>query len=391
VWEGLERHLAGARAVLLAPDGELAGLPFAALPGRKPGSFLLEDYSFGYLTSGRQLLEPADLTKGKAGGLLTLGGADFGRAGAAGRLGQPRDWQSLPGTEAEARGVEDLFAARFPGEPRRSLTGAKADRAGLLGSLGGGRRWRVLHLGTHGFFEEVRALRNPRMLRPLAFGPAALGGLAGRVGALAALRLADSPDLLDREGFDPTGRGFRVYQRNPLLACSLVLAGVNQKGEEGYLTAEEIAGLDLRGCELATLSACETGLGKLAGWQGVQGLQQGFHEAGVRNVLCSLWSVSDAATSVLMEEFYRQLWRQGATPAEALRQAQLAVLKDPGRVEKRRLELGAILAKRGVPAKDLERRGLGRVAPEGPAATAGAPSHSPVAWWAAWVLSGPGR
>src|SRR5262249_24463128 len=58
LWQPVAKHLGGIDTVLIAPDGELAGLPFAALPGEAPGSFLLEQYTFGYLTSGRQLLLP---------------------------------------------------------------------------------------------------------------------------------------------------------------------------------------------------------------------------------------------------------------------------------------------------------------------------------------------
>src|SRR6185369_15082976 len=108
-----------------------------------------------------------------------------------------------------------------------------------------------------------------------------------------------------------------------------------ESDERGRLTAEEVTGLDLSGVRLATLSACQTALGKQGGWQGVQGLQRAFHEAGCRNLLASLWSVSDPATSVLMEDFYANLWQKKLPPAEALRQAQLAVLKGPDRVRKR--------------------------------------------------------
>jgi tetratricopeptide (TPR) repeat protein len=54
VWEPLRPHLAGARTVLIAPDGALVGLPFAALPGSRPGSYLVEDLAIGYVSSGRQ-------------------------------------------------------------------------------------------------------------------------------------------------------------------------------------------------------------------------------------------------------------------------------------------------------------------------------------------------
>src|SRR5262249_39826120 len=58
LWRPLEKHLEGIDAVLIAPDGALTQLPFGALPGKNPGSVLLEDYALGYLQSGGQLLEP---------------------------------------------------------------------------------------------------------------------------------------------------------------------------------------------------------------------------------------------------------------------------------------------------------------------------------------------
>ena len=122
------------------------------------------------------------------------------------------------------------------------------------------------------------------------------------------------------------------------------------------------------------------------------GLQRSFHAAGVKTTVTSLWSVHDAATLVLMEEFYSRLWgKQRLTKLEALRQAQLAILRDPRRVRKRTEALLADARKRGVPEAEL--RGAGRLAldlPPGGKAGA-APQRSPEAWWAAFVLSGDWR
>ena len=138
----------------------------------------------------------------------------------------------------------------------------------------------------------------------------------------------------------------------------------NRSPEQGIWTAEEVADLDLRGVELAVLSACETGLGKVAGGEGVLGLQCAFQSAGARSLVVSLWKVNDAATSVLMEEFYTNLWQKKLDRLEALCQAQLTVLRQPARVLERQKLLGEELVsavtgagRRSGPASGRRRSG----------------------------------
>ena len=91
------------------------------------------------------------------------------------------------------------------------------------------------------------------------------------------------------------------------------------------ITAEEFAGLDLSGCELAVLSACETNVGITRAGQGIQSLQAALHAAGARSVITSLWKVPDEETQRLMEDFYERLWSGGATKSRALFEAKLAM------------------------------------------------------------------
>ena len=86
--------------------------------------------------------------------------------------------------------------------------------------------------------------------------------------------------------------------------------------------------MNLRQCDLAVLSACETALGKLGG-DGVFGLQRGFKNAGVMSLLMSLRNVSDASTAQLMVSFYRYLL-EGKTKREALVKAQEELRQQPG-------------------------------------------------------------
>ena len=102
-----------------------------------------------------------------------------------------------------------------------------------------------------------------------------------------------------------------------------MLAGANTT-EGNLLSAEEVAGLDLRGCELAVLSACETGLGEVRTGEGVFGLRRAFVLAGARTLVMSLWKVPDEQTQELMVDFYRRVLA-GQPRADALRQAQLTL------------------------------------------------------------------
>jgi CHAT domain-containing protein/tetratricopeptide (TPR) repeat protein len=358
VWRPLTKHLGGAKTVYRSPDGTLSQFPFAALPGGTPGSFLLEELTFVHISSGRHLLDLAGESKAPPhAGLLAVGALDFGKPA----TGADYVWQELPGTQREAERVAALFARTHPAEGTpRLLSGPGIDVERLRREvvLAEGPRLRYLHLATHGFFREPK----PTNSRP---------------------KPKEGPLTLEE-----VQRVF-TYDRNPLLSSGLVLSGANSDPGKGVLTAEEVMGLDLRGCELCVLSACETGLGKVSGSQGVQGLQLAFHTAGVRTLAASLWQVNDAATSVLMEEFYANLWQKKLSRAEALRQAQLTALKNPDRVKARVAELRELLLKRGISEEVLAARGLKKAVdlPDDGRVESGE-RRSPPAWWAAFVLSG---
>ncbi|MBS1789354.1 MAG: CHAT domain-containing protein [Acidobacteria bacterium] len=115
---------------------------------------------------------------------------------------------------------------------------------------------------------------------------------------------------------------------NPELS-GLVMSLVNEQGkpQNGYLLAPEIYNLKLPATELVVLSACQTGLGKEIRGEGIVGLTRGFMYAGAPRVAVSLWSVNDRSTADLMKHFYEAMLAKGQRPAEALRSAQLELLK----------------------------------------------------------------
>jgi CHAT domain-containing protein len=99
-------------------------------------------------------------------------------------------------------------------------------------------------------------------------------------------------------------------------------------GEDGHLFAGEVYNLNLK-ASLVTLSACQTGLGKLSKGEGVIGLSRALVYAGAKNILVSYWSVADESTSVLMEQFYgRLLDAPGEVFAGTLRETKLGMIQD---------------------------------------------------------------
>jgi CHAT domain-containing protein len=89
---------------------------------------------------------------------------------------------------------------------------------------------------------------------------------------------------------------------------------------------KEIYGLDLRDCDLAVLSACETNVGPQAPLEAGVTLAGAFLSAGARRVVASHWSVDDDSTAELMGTFFDEIMTRGKKPlsyAQALQQARL--------------------------------------------------------------------
>jgi CHAT domain-containing protein/tetratricopeptide (TPR) repeat protein len=386
VWEPLQSHLEAATTVVVSPDGALSYFPLAALPGRRSGAYLLEDLAIGYVSSGRRLVETlAAPTVDKAkrpvandAGLLAVGGIDY-QADPGGAVptesvqspgvlvaeSQRVGFTALAGTGPEARRIGQLFDAAFLQQHALVLTGAEPTEAAVKQQLG--RRRRYLHLATHGFFES------PARVAALRAGLKSDGyGIAGAGSSEEAASLSLAPLLHSGVALAGAARMTEDASSGP--------PGSLPDHEDGILTAEEVLSLDLRGTDLVVLSACETGLGQGYYGQGVMGLQRAFHAAGSRADLASLWKVDDDATTVLMEQFYTNMWSKKMPKLEALRQAQLTVLNDPGLVRARRAELAK---RRGIDEKPEKLPEGGRMAPPGDRATRSNP-----ALWASFVLSG---
>jgi CHAT domain-containing protein len=181
------------------------------------------------------------------------------------------------------------------------LTGAGASERAFKADAPGHL---VLHLATHGFFLG---------------GPCEPAGGSTR-GIGATVPLADRPPPKPQE-------------TSPIQLSGLALAGANERAfagpddEDGILTAEEIASLDLAGTDWAVLSACDTGQGRIQVGEGVLGLRRAFQAAGARTVIMSLWSVDDESTRQWMKALYENRVRKNLDTANAVREADLHILR----------------------------------------------------------------
>ncbi|MBL8194050.1 MAG: CHAT domain-containing protein, partial [Blastocatellia bacterium] len=110
----------------------------------------------------------------------------------------------------------------------------------------------------------------------------------------------------------------------------IVLSLVDREGnpKNGFLQLQEIYNLKFS-ANLVVLSACQTALGKEVKGEGLVGLTRGFMYAGAKQIIASLWKVDDRATAELMKYFYQNLLKNNQSPSNALREAQLQMMKQP--------------------------------------------------------------
>jgi CHAT domain-containing protein len=316
--EPLRTGCAGAKALLVAPDGMLGLIPWDVLPDAA-GIPLGDRMRISYLTSARVLLrEPSP---GPSGEPLIVAGPDFNQAEAAaadpaeGLAGRPAEGPTEGPTEGpagrpdERRGLAAQFPLGFPELPGAAREGE--DVARLLGAhawtgpdatrdrLLSARSPRILHLATHSFHLDENDTGLRRSI-------------------LARIPADDHRSTVSRLMW--------MTAPMPMLRCGLALAGANapRSPNDGVVTGEDLAGLDLDGTELAVLSACDTGLGDIRVQEGVTGLVHALSIAGVRAVVVSLWRVHDEAGHRLMTGFYERFVASGDACA-ALHEARRAL------------------------------------------------------------------
>ena len=279
IWKPLKTYLGQNGIAFVAPDCGLNLVSFATL---MPDSnrYLIEDYKFHYLLTGRDILRLKTIQPAGQG-LLAIGCPDFknnlpenhadSKNTTRGVLDDCLNLNALslrplPGTEIEINQVVNEWKAQSD-EAVTLLTSAQASEKNFKSNSVGKR---IIHVATHGFYLENVC-----------------------------------QDVLEN---DITLQ--KYYSQNPLLSSGLFFAEAGKKesdGEDGILTAYEISSLNLFGTDLMVMSACETGLGKVSEGEGIYGLRRSVQLAGVKTIVISLWQIPDNSTGYIMKNLYSSL------------------------------------------------------------------------------------
>ena len=268
----LESQIKDKKNLIIVPDGILAFIPFETLID-KNGKYLVEEYRVSYVQSmsTRELIRKREYREGRKP-LLAFGGAVY---------------------DEVSYDVETVENERQLGYMLRNLRqDIKNERAveAVYSTLGVGP-WKNLP----GTLSEVRSIKKVVKKSDIFTG--------SNVTEKNIKELSANGILSDYRVLHFATHGVAVPEIPELSAVVLSQFTDNRSREDGYLRMGEIANLDIK-ADLVTLSACDTGLGKLFGGEGVVGLTQSFLIAGANAVSVSLWRVEDESTSRFMVSMY---------------------------------------------------------------------------------------
>lgn len=308
--------------VVFVPEEQLFAVPFVALPDQN-GSPLIERHtlmqaasieSFG-LSSRRQ----SRFDRSTAADILVVGNPSMPMYRYhPDKPAAPLD--PLPGAEAEATAIASMFGIK-------ALIGSAASESRVRTLM---KKAPIIHLASHGLLESDNVI-DQAYLSAIALAPVATPGSAARQGDPSSgtqepgtqesgPQDPGTPESGTQEPGAATGDGTAVRE-TPVDADSESSSLTVSDDQNGFLTVREIMKMKLV-ADLAVLSACDSGRGKITG-DGVVGLSRAYLMSGVPSVVVSLWPVSDRATALLMVRFYEALIA-GDAKAVALRKATLA-------------------------------------------------------------------
>jgi len=266
--------------LIIVPDGKLHLLPFDGLNDQR-GKYVLESHVVTYAPSATvlHLLRQSRSAARAPMSFLGVGDVIYPRPAVV-------TSKVSAGTARNDNVTADFFdldAVRFP-----DLPGSRQEVTAVAGIINGSKRLLLERNATEAAFKAL-PLADFRVIHLAVHG---LGN-------------AQFPDR-----------------------AALVLGNSSASGEDGLLQVREITDLPLK-ADLVTLSACDTGNGRLLGEEGIASLERAFLLAGAKSVIASLWTADDTYTIALMKRLYQHLV-DGYDKGSALRQAKLDLLQEFG-------------------------------------------------------------
>ena len=292
VWKPLAKYLQDVKRVYFSPAGHLHTIGIEYLPDES-GKIFAEKFAAYRLSSTRELALNRTINPHKKA--TTYGGIKYNFT--------EEDWRNVKFENDSIRSFRDVpqIAASLRGGGMVYLAGTREESvevAKLLRSADyavdalsdaaateesfkrlSGTGLKILHIGTHGFYESEVDLENAGLK---FFADTRQDNKEDRSLSCSGLLFAGANSALDP-------------RRNK---------EIPEGANDGILTAKEISRLDFRSLDLVVLSACQTGLGEVTG-EGVFGLQRGFKKAGAQTIIMSLWKVFDDSTQLLITEFFK--------------------------------------------------------------------------------------
>lgn len=297
IWRPIEKRLDGVNVVFFSPSGFLNDVVFTAIKCDDK-QYLADRYEMHQLLSTGDLIDLRLNTPArKPQNATIIGGIYYSPL-------QEQLAQSTPAAIEDERGAivedEETFGyLPFTLSEVKTLSIIFSNN-GLNTKLGSGfepteqsltalsnKSPEVLHLSTHGFFVAPDEVRSNKFLSR-----------------------------------------FPMSMYSSMQRCGLVLVDANRtwdgatdrpENNDGIITANEVALLDLSNTQLAVLSACQTAVGEYSG-EGVFGMHRGFKQAGVKSIIATMWNVNDKSTARFMELFY-QRWLTGMTMQQSFNEA----------------------------------------------------------------------
>lgn len=289
--------------IYISPDSQLFNIPFEILCDRNRNMLSDNFTSINYIFSGRDIARPTDFNISPndyitgtvfANPAFDLGNSEPLNSTDNNDFSQSRNLIGKKFRELQSAKLEaEAFVKSFKKKNKPEKLYEHEARKDKLTKYNSNKiaSPNIIHIVTHGFYFKKQNNSLPK--------------LTIEIGAALPHKLAE----------------------DPMIRCGLAFAGANnwrkpsKEYGDGILNAREILSLDLSKTDLLVLSACETALGETINGDGVKGLRRAFELAGVNTLICTLWSVDDGSSAILMSKFYENLFEGGMPKIAALSEA----------------------------------------------------------------------